>query len=76
MFVASPAQDKHSFGDHDGDLCQRMGQPKEKDRMSHQPVLPREPFQKWGLDLVGPFKPTTARTINKYIMVATDYCTK
>ena len=45
--------------------------------MPHQPILSLEPFQKWGLDFVGPFKPTATRTGNiKYIIVATDYCTK
>ena len=44
--------------------------------MPHHPVLPLEPFQKWGLDFVGPFKPPTMRTGNRYIIVATDYCTK
>ena len=53
-----------------------MGQPDERDRMPHQPILPLEPFQKWGLDFVGPFKAPAARTSNRYIVVATDYCTK
>ena len=53
-----------------------MGQPNERDRMPHQPILPLEPFQKWGLDFVGPFKPPATRTGNKYILVATDYYTK
>ena len=44
--------------------------------MSHQPMVPLEPFQKWGLDFVGLFTPTVARTGNKYILVATDYYTK
>jgi hypothetical protein len=44
--------------------------------MPHQPVLPLEPFQKWGLDFVGPFHPAAAQTGNRYILVATDYCTK
>ena len=44
--------------------------------MPHQPVLSLEPFQKWGLDFVGPFTPAAARTENKYIVVATDYYTK
>ena len=48
----------------------------EQARMPHQPILPLDPFQKWGLDFVGPFKPPAARTGNKYIIVATDYCTK
>ena len=42
--------------------------------MPHQPVQPIEPFQKWGLDFVGPFKPAATQTGNKYILVATDYC--
>ena len=44
--------------------------------MPHHLVLPLEPFQKWGLDFVGPFKPPVMRTGNRYIIVATDYCTK
>ena len=44
--------------------------------MPHSPVLPLEPFPKWGLDFVGPFTPAAARTGNKYILVATDYCTE
>ena len=44
--------------------------------MLHQPVLPLDPFQKWGLDFIGPFTPVTAQTGNKYILVAMDYCTK
>ena len=57
-------------------MCQRLGQPTEQARMPHHPVLPLEPFQKWGLDFVGPFKPPAMRTGNRYIIVATDYCTK
>ena len=44
--------------------------------MPHQPILPLEPFQKWGLDFLGPFKPLTMRTNNRYIIVDMDYCTK
>ena len=29
-------------------LCQRLGQPTEEAPMSHHPVLPLEPFLKWG----------------------------
>ena len=53
-----------------------MGQPTKVSRMPHQPVLPLDPFQKWGLDFIGPFTVATARMGKKYILVATDYCTK
>ena len=58
------------------DLCQLMGQPNKQDRMPHKLILPLEPFQKWGLDFVGPFKPPAMRTGDKYIIVVIDYCTK
>lgn len=55
---------------------QRLGQPTHADRMPHNPFLRLEPFQKWGLDFVGPFYPPASHTGNKYILVAMDYCTK
>ena len=58
------------------DLCQRMGQPTEQTRMSHQVMLPLESFQIWSLDFVNPFTPAMMHTGNQYILVETDYCTK
>ena len=41
-----------------------------------QPVLPLEPFQRWGLDFVGRFTLAATWTGNRYILVAMDYYTK
>jgi len=39
-------------------------------------VLPQLPFEKWGLDYVGPIKPVAWGSQAWYIIVTTDYMTK
>ena len=55
---------------------EQYGQPNEKDQMPHQLVLPFELFQKWGLDIIGPFKSAATKTSNWYVIITIDYCTK
>src|SRR5947199_1613985 len=54
------------------DTCQRRGQKGEKSYLN--PIEVREPFERIGIDFVGPLKKT--RRGNRYILVITDYLTK
>jgi hypothetical protein len=56
------------------DSCQCMGKPTQVDEMPLQAQLVVEPFERWALDLVGPFNPPSNH--KTYILVYIDYATK
>ena len=39
------------------DSCQRIGRPVQRDEMPLKPQVLIEPFERWGLDFVGPIMP-------------------
>eukprot|EP00253_Pinus_taeda_P023156 PITA_23156 len=51
-----------------------MGKPTPKDEMSMLSQVSFEPFEKWGMDFVGPINPPSKQ--KQYIIVCTDYLTK
>ena len=57
------------------DQCQRTGAPAFRNHWPLTPVIPIAPFEKWGIDFVGPINPVSSRR-NRYIILATDYATK
>jgi hypothetical protein len=38
-------------------------------------TLPKKPFQKWGLNFIGPFQLASKMSGNWYFLVAIDYAT-
>ncbi|CAM6082357.1 unnamed protein product [Calypogeia fissa] len=40
------------------------------------PILLLAPFEKWGIDYIGPITPVTQYRRNRYILLATDYAMK
>jgi Integrase zinc binding domain/Integrase core domain len=54
------------------DTCQRQGRPTNKEPL--HPIKVGEPFERIGIDIVGPLKVTESG--NRYIVVVTEYLTK
>ena len=57
------------------DQCQRTGAPAFQNHWPLTPIVPLAPFEKWGIDFIGPINSVSARK-NRYIILATDYATK
>eukprot|EP00253_Pinus_taeda_P019960 PITA_19960 len=51
-----------------------MGKPTPKDEIPMQPQVTFKPFEKWGMDFVGPISPPSKH--KQYIIVCIDYLTK
>eukprot|EP00253_Pinus_taeda_P003643 PITA_03643 len=56
------------------DRCQSMGKLTPRDEMPLQSQVSCEPFEKWGMDFVGPINPASKQ--KSYIIVCMDYLTK
>eukprot|EP00253_Pinus_taeda_P006733 PITA_06733 len=56
------------------DRFQRMGKPTPRDEIHLQAQVTFKPFDKWGMDFIGPIDPPSKQ--EQYIIVCTDYLTK
>ena len=56
------------------DKCQRMGQPTRIYEMPLNPQMTLTPFDKWGMDFIGPIDPPLNGKF--FILVCTNYLTK
>ena len=57
------------------DPCQRTGNPAFRNHWPLTPIIPLAPFEKWGVDFIGPIQPLGSQK-RRYIILATDYATK
>lgn len=67
-------RDAHRYA-HRCDACQRYARNDLHMALPLNPSLPLLPFEKWGIDYVGPIHPSSSRH-NAYIILAVDYLTK
>ena len=51
-----------------------MGNPTPRDEIPLQPKVNFKPFDKWGMDFIGPINPPSKK--KQYIIMCTDYLTK
>jgi hypothetical protein len=58
------------------DICQQLKLLWQSGKGPFRPIMAYEPFMKWGLNFMGPIKPTTKPTGNQYIIVPLDYTIK
>lgn len=58
------------------DPCQRVGKPTASSKWPLTPIMPLAPFEKWGIDFIGPISPAARFSRSRYIILATDYATK
>lgn len=58
------------------DECQGTLIPQHKDCMPLTSVMENQPFEKWGIDFVGPISPTAKYTYAHYLIISMDYYTK
>jgi len=57
------------------DQLQRTRAPTFRNHWPLTPIIPLAPFEKWGIDFIGPINPASARK-KRYIILAIDYATK
>ena len=73
-FCPTMFEDSHAYV-RKCDACQRYAQNDLRIEMPLHISLPLVPFEKWGIDYVGPVHPNSSRGM-AYIVVATEYLTK
>jgi hypothetical protein len=57
------------------DQCQRIGNLFTHNLAKLVTTLLKKPFQKWGLNFIGPFQLASKMSNNQYFLVAIDYAT-